>query len=96
MSTSRGSNVTDAVLFALSDVTRRSLFEAAINEPGLTTTQLAERAPAMSRWGVIKHLAVLRDAGLIQTMATGRLRRGYAEKAALDPMREWLERIRES
>jgi DNA-binding transcriptional ArsR family regulator len=80
----------DHVLAALADPTRRSLFEAALARPGMTTSQLCEHAPSLSRWGVIKHLAVLRDAGLIQTMATGRLRRHYAEKAALDPLREWL------
>jgi len=50
----------------------------------------------MSRWGVIKHMAVLRDAGLIQTMATGRLRRHYAERAALAPLLEWLETVRDT
>jgi hypothetical protein len=50
----------------------------------------------MSRWGVIKHMAVLRDVGLIQTMATGRLRRHYAEIAALGPLRQWLDAIRDS
>lgn len=69
------------------------LFEATLRNPGLTTSQLSGRARSMSRWGVIKHLAVLRDAGLIQTMATGRLRRHYAETAALGPLREWLDQI---
>ncbi len=94
MSSSTTSRAIDSVLFALSEPTRRMLFEAALKDPGLTTSQLAERAQSISRWGVIKHLAVLRDAGLIQTMATGRLRRHYAEKAALVPMRTWLDQIR--
>ena len=84
-------NISTTVLGALADPTRRALFESDPAKPGLTTSELAERTRAlMSRWGVIKHLAVLRDAGLIQTMATGRLRRHYAETAALDPLREWL------
>ena len=86
----------DDVLAALADPTRRALFEATLRTPGLTTTQLSSRAPHMSRWGVIKHMAVLRDAGLIQTMATGRLRRHYAETAALDPLRQWLDANRDS
>jgi DNA-binding transcriptional ArsR family regulator len=80
----------DELLSALADPTRRTLFEATLAQPGLTTSQLAERVTSLSRWGVIKHLAVLREAGLIQTMATGRLRRNYAEKAALGPLTRWL------
>jgi len=81
------------VLAALADPTRRTLFQTVIREPGVTTSQLATRAASMTRWGVIKHLAVLRDAGLIQTMATGRLRRHYAEKSTLDPLRTWLDAL---
>ena len=77
-------------LRALSDPIRRALFEAALAEPGITTSQLAQRTPSMSRWGVIKHLAVLREAGLIQTLPSGRLRRHYPERAALEPLRGWL------
>ena len=90
MTRTRTSGHLDAVLAALSDPTRRALFEATLQRPGLTTTELSEESRSISRWGVIKHLAVLRDAGLIQTMATGRLRRHYAERAALDPVRAWL------
>jgi DNA-binding transcriptional ArsR family regulator len=81
------------VVAALADPTRRMLFEAVVREPGLTTSQLGARAKQITRWGVIKHLAVLRDAGLVQTMATGRLRRHYAERAALDPLRAWLDAV---
>ena len=84
----------DDVLCALSDPTRRALFEAALERARADDVRSSASAPRpISRWGVIKHLAVLRDAGLIQTMATGRLRRHYAEKAALDPMRDWLDRV---
>jgi hypothetical protein len=44
----------------------------------------------MTRWGVMKHLAVLRDAGLIQTMAEGRHRRHFPEKGALRPLQDWV------
>jgi predicted transcriptional regulator len=84
----------DDVLAALADDTRRALLGAIRTEPGLTTSQLAARTKSISRWGVIKHLGVLREAGLIQTMANGRLRRHYAEKAALEPVRSWLDEMR--
>lgn len=83
----------DELLAALADPTRRTLFENTRAKPGITTSELAERSQSLSRWGVMKHLAVLRDAGLVQTMATGRLRRNYAEQAALAPLREWLAGI---
>jgi hypothetical protein len=46
--------------------------------------------PGMTRWGVMKHIGLLRDVGLIQTMSEGRQRRHYPEKAALAPLRHWL------
>jgi DNA-binding transcriptional ArsR family regulator len=90
MTKARSPGHLDSVLGALSDPTRRALFEATLERPGLTTTELAAESRSISRWGVIKHLAVLRDAGLIQTMATGRLRRHYAESGALTGLRAWL------
>jgi DNA-binding transcriptional ArsR family regulator len=80
----------DAVLRALSDPTRRRLFALLLRDPGLTTAQLAGRTRGMSRWGVMKHLAALRESGLIQTLPDGRQRRHYAESAALEPLRAWL------
>jgi len=91
--TSRNRPVLDKLLTALSDPTRRVLFEAIAAHPGVTTTELTDGAATVTRWAVMKHLAVLRDAGLIQTMATGRLRRHYAEKATLASLRGWLSQI---
>jgi DNA-binding transcriptional ArsR family regulator len=81
----------DDLFAAVADPTRRRLFERVIGEPGLTTSELTAGADGITRWAVMKHLDVLRDAGLVQTMATGRLRRHYAERAALDPLRAWLD-----
>jgi len=80
----------DELLRALADSTRRALFRAIAVQPGLTTSQLASRTSGMTRWGVMKHLAVLRGAGLIQTLPQGRQRRHFAEPAALAPLRQWL------
>lgn len=80
----------DDVLRALADQTRRDLFLAVVRQPGLSTAQLAALTDEMTRWGVMKHLTVLRDAGLIQTMTEGRHRRHYPEAAALGPLRQWL------
>ena len=80
----------DDVLRALADPTLRSLFIAVTRQPGLNTAQLAARTDGMTRWGVMKHLAVLRDAGLVQTMTEGRHRRHFPEPAALGRLRQWL------
>jgi predicted transcriptional regulator len=80
----------DAVFRALADETRRDLFLALVRAPGRSTAELVSLTPGMTRWGVMKHIALLRDAGLIQTMSEGRQRRHYPEKGALDPVRQWL------
>ena len=44
----------------------------------------------MTRWGVMKHLALLEEAGLVQTLPEGRRRRHFREAAALRPLSDWL------
>ncbi len=80
----------DDILRALSDPTRRRLLQLVTDKPGMSTAELAQRTPDMTRWGVMKHLAVLEAAGLIQTMPEGRRRRHFHEAQALDPLRRWL------
>jgi predicted transcriptional regulator len=81
----------DTLLHAVADETRRRLLTLLRETPGLTTAQLAERITTMTRWGVMKHLEVLRDAGLIQTMSEGRNSRHFVEPAALAPVKRYLE-----
>jgi DNA-binding transcriptional ArsR family regulator len=80
----------DSILRALADTTRRNLYLALAAQPGLTTADLAARTRGMTRWGVMKHLDVLRAAGLIQTLPQGRHRRHFVEPAALTPVSQWL------
>ena len=89
----KASSRVDGLLAALGDPTRRALFEVIAAQPGITTSKLTSRAGSVTRWAVMKHLTVLREADLIQTMATGRLRHHYAEKAALGPLRDWLDGV---
>jgi hypothetical protein len=42
----------------------------------------------------MKHLAVLREAGMIQTLPEGRRRRHYRDPRALGPLLDWLETSR--
>lgn len=77
---------------AIADPTRRRILERLGERPGSTTGELAAAAPGFTRFAVIKHLDVLRSAGLVRTMADGRRRRHYAETAAFGPLRDWLAR----
>jgi uncharacterized protein YndB with AHSA1/START domain len=61
----------DAVFRALSDPTRRSLLDELFREDGQTLSALEERF-AMTRFGVMKHLRVLEEAGLVVTKKRGR------------------------
>jgi DNA-binding transcriptional ArsR family regulator len=61
----------DAVFKALADPTRRSLLDALYEEDGQTLSALERRLP-MTRIGVMKHLRVLEEAGLVVTRRQGR------------------------
>jgi uncharacterized protein YndB with AHSA1/START domain len=61
----------DDVFRALADPTRRSLLDELFRQDGQTLTALEERLP-MTRFGVMKHLRQLEDAGLVVTRRRGR------------------------
>ena len=63
----------DGVWKALSDPTRRSILDLLRGGPR-TTTELVGAFPHLSRFGVMKHIEVLREAGLIHTRDDGRQR----------------------
>ena len=61
----------DAVFKALADPTRRSLLDELFKQDGQTLSALEERLP-MTRFGVMKHLKVLEEAGLVVARKRGR------------------------
>src|SRR5919109_2466830 len=61
----------DAVFKALADPTRRGLLDELFKEDGQTLSALEGRLP-MTRFGVMKHLKVLEQAGLVVTRRRGR------------------------
>ncbi|MDQ1388641.1 MAG: hypothetical protein QOF94_1391 [Acidobacteriaceae bacterium] len=63
----------DPVWKALSDATRRAILDFLRDGPR-TTTEIVESFPHMTRFGVMKHLDVLREAQLVQTREAGRQR----------------------
>ena len=61
----------DQVFRALADPTRRSLLDELFRADGQSLSALEQRVP-MTRFGVMKHLRVLEEAGLVATRRRGR------------------------
>ena len=61
----------DRVFKALADPTRRFLLDRLFVRDGRTLTELASELE-MTRFGVMKHLKVLAEAGLVVTRKSGR------------------------
>src|SRR3954468_14785237 len=61
----------DDVFRALADPTRRSLLDELHRKDGQTLTALQSNLP-MTRFGVMKHLKLLEEAGLVVTRRRGR------------------------
>jgi DNA-binding transcriptional ArsR family regulator len=61
----------DEVFKALADPTRRELLDMLFEQDGQTLSALEGRLP-MSRFGAMKHLKVLEEAGLVTTRKRGR------------------------
>jgi DNA-binding transcriptional ArsR family regulator len=78
----------DGVWKALSDSTRRSILDLLRQGPR-TTTEIVEAFPHLSRFGVMKHIDVLREAGLIHTRED---RRQRINSLNVVPIRQIYER----
>jgi DNA-binding transcriptional ArsR family regulator len=77
---------------ALADATRRSMLARLAQGPA-RVTDLAEptglRLPT-----IMRHLAVLEEAGLISTSKDGRIRTCAIRPEAMEPARAWMEEQR--
>ena len=78
----------DHVWKALADPTRREILDLLRDGPR-QTTEIVEKFPHLSRFGVMKHIDVLREAGLVTTRSEGRRRINSLNVA---PIRQILER----
>jgi len=78
----------DQVWKALSDPTRRTILDVLRDRPR-TTTEIVERFSRLSRFGVMKHLEVLRQAQLVSTRESGRQR---VNSLNVVPIRQIYER----
>lgn len=78
----------DHVWKALSDETRRQILDLLRDGPR-QTSEIVEAFPRLSRFGVMKHIEVLREAGLVRTRSEGRRRINSLNAA---PLRDVIER----
>jgi len=85
----------DRVFKALADSTRRSLLDRLFVRDGRTVTEL-ESELAMTRFGVMKHLRVLEDAGLVVTKRSGREKLHFLNPVPIRLIHDrWIDKFTE-
>jgi len=85
----------DKVFKALADPTRRELLDELFREDGQTLSALEARQQ-MSRFGVMKHLKVLEEAGLVTTRKRGREKFHYLNPVPIRLVYErWVSKYAE-
>jgi len=82
----------DALFRTLADPTRRALFERLCREGEQTVGALTARA-GVSQPAVSKHLAQLKQAGLVHDRQDGRQTHYRAQPAALAPLVDWTKQM---
>jgi DNA-binding transcriptional ArsR family regulator len=78
----------DRVFHALADRNRRVIVERLSRGPA-TVSELAQPLP-MSLPGVLQHVRVLENSGLVRSDKVGRVRTCRIEPAAMRPVERWI------
>ena len=85
----------DRVFKALADSTRRHLLDRLFERDGRTLTEL-ESDLEMTRFGVMKHLRVLEEAGLVVTRREGREKHHFLNPVPIREIHDrWIDKYRE-
>jgi DNA-binding transcriptional ArsR family regulator len=85
----------DLVFKALADSTRRFLLDLLFQRDGRTLTEL-ESELDMTRFGVMKHLRVLEDAGLVVARRSGREKLHFLNPIPIQEIHQrWIDKYRE-
>ncbi|MDG6109669.1 helix-turn-helix transcriptional regulator [Dactylosporangium aurantiacum] len=85
----------DRVFKALADPTRRFLLDLLFSRDGRTLTEL-ESELEMSRFGVMKHLKVLEEAGLVVTRRMGREKLHFLNPIPIRQVHDrWIDKYTE-
>jgi DNA-binding transcriptional ArsR family regulator len=86
-------DVKDVTIFAaLADRTRRQLLMDLAKDSPKTATQLAHEYP-ITRPGIIKHLNILEEAGLVKPYEKGRDKRYVLAPEPLGELEQWIQEI---
>ncbi len=86
----------DLVFRALNDPSRRLLLDRLFEEDGQTLAGLCEHLPGMTRFGVMNHLKVLEEAGLITTRKVGRVKYHYLNPVPIRQVHDrWISKYTE-
>jgi predicted ArsR family transcriptional regulator len=85
-------DIEDRVFIALADSTRRELLITLADSSPKTATQLAEQFP-ITRQGIMKHLDLLVDAGLVETYTQGRAKCFVVVLEPLKNVNTWIASI---
>ena len=80
------------IFAALADPMRRSLIANLAEYSPRTATQLAEESP-ITRQGILKHLRVLEEAGLVAVYQEGREKRYSFTPQPLGELEMWIKEI---
>jgi DNA-binding transcriptional ArsR family regulator len=84
----------DLVFKALADPTRRFLLDLLFQRDGRTLKEL-ESGLDMTRFGVMKHLKVLEDAGLVVTRKSGREKFHFLNPVPIRLIHDrWIDKYR--
>src|SRR5687767_12666166 len=81
-----------SVFAALADPMRRGLLVNLAEHSPRTATQLAQEYP-ITRQGILKHLTILEDAGLVAVYQAGREKRYTLTPEPLEELEQWIEDI---
>ena len=82
------------VFKALGDSHRRALLDALFVTDGQRLSELSAVLPQLTRFGVMKHLAVLEAAGLVVTEKIGREKRHYLNPVPIQQIHDrWLAKF---
>ena len=85
----------DRVFKALADPTRRFLLDRLFQRDGRTLTEL-ESELEMTRFGVMKHLRILEEAGLVIARRSGREKLHYLNPVPIRLIHDrWIDKYRE-
>ncbi len=86
----------DEVFRAINDPSRRLLLDRLFDQDGQTLGELCRHLPAMTRFGVMNHLRVLEDAGLVTTRKVGRSKHHYLNPVPIRLIHDrWISKYAE-